>query len=71
MGTMGFDYREGDQSLHIFDLNENFEIVAQERIILDNRVRDMVHLEGTSRYVLFMEGSDEIFGTLALVTVNP
>ena len=71
MGAMGFDYREGDHSLHIFDLNADFEITAHERIILDNRVRDMVHLEGTSRYVLFMEGSDTQFGTIALVTVNP
>lgn len=71
MGSMGFDYREGDHSLYVFDLDKDFRITAQERIILDNRIRDMVHLPGTSSYALYLEGSDTQFGTLALVTVNP
>ena len=71
MGAMGFDYREGDQSLHIFDLDKDFRITSRERIILDNRVRDMVRVPETNLYVLYMEGGTYEFGTIALVTVNP
>jgi hypothetical protein len=70
MGAMGFDYREGDKSLYIFDLDKDFRIVSQDRIILDDRVRDMIHLPGTQRYVLFLEGDAYEFGTIALVSVN-
>jgi hypothetical protein len=71
MGAMGFDYREGDQSLHVFDLDDDFRITGRDRIVLDNRVRDMVRIGDSAQYVLYMEGSDTQFGTLALVTVNP
>jgi hypothetical protein len=71
MGTMGFDYTEGDESLHIFDLDKDFKIVSQERIILDDRVRDMIALPETGHYALFLEGDTYEFGTIALVIVNP
>lgn len=71
MGTMGTDYREGDESLHVFDLDENYEIVSQEHVVLDDRVRDMIRLPGPNRYALFLEGAADEFGTIALVTMNP
>ncbi len=71
MGAMGFDYREGDESLHIFDLDDDFRIVAEDRIILNDRVRDMIPLPGTGRYALYLEGSDYELGTIALMTANP
>lgn len=71
MGTMGFDYREGDESLHILDLDDDFRIISRDRIILDQRVRDIVGLPGTRQFVLFLEGSDTELARIALVTVNP
>ncbi|MGC3940459.1 PQQ-dependent sugar dehydrogenase [Roseobacter sp. EG26] len=71
MGSMGFDYREGDESLYVFDLDEDFRITSRERIVVDDRVRDMIHLPGTQRYVLFLEGEAYELGTIAMVTVNP
>lgn len=71
MGTMGFDYVEGDESLHIFDLDAEFNVTAQERIILDDRVRDMIALPQPGQYALYLEGDVYEFGTIALMTVNP
>lgn len=71
MGTMGFDYTEGDESLHIFDLDEEFRVTSQDRIVLDDRVRDMIALPEPGRYALFLEGDVYEFGTIALMTVNP
>ena len=44
---------------------------ARERVILDDRVRDMIHLLGSRRYVLYLEGDSYEFGTIALLTANP
>lgn len=71
LGTMGFDYREGDESLHIFDLDEDFRIVSRDRIVLDDRIRDMIHIPDAELYALFLEGDSFEFGTIALVKVNP
>lgn len=71
MGAMGFDYREGDESLYVLDLNAAFEITEQNRVVLYDRVRDMIHLSGTRRYVLYLEGGYYDFGTIAIVTANP
>ncbi len=70
LGTMGFDYREGDESLHIFDFDKNFKIIARERIVLDDRVRDMIQLPDGNRYALFLEGDSYEFGTIAIVTLD-
>lgn len=71
MGSMGFDYREGDHSLYIIDLDASFAITAQNRIILYDRVRDMVALPTPGHYALYLEGNDYTFGSIALVRHTP
>ena len=71
MGTMGFDWREGDESLHVFDLDGDFRVSGQTRVVLDDRVRDMIALPEPNRYALYLEGDSYEFGTIAIVTANP
>ena len=71
MGAMGFDYREGDESLYVIELDGDFRITSRERIILNDRVRDMIALPESGRYALYMEGDTYEFGTIALISVNP
>lgn len=71
LGAMGFDYREGDESLHILELDSEHRITSRERIVLDDRVRDMIMLPEPGRYAIYLEGDPYEFGTIALVTVNP
>ncbi|MDC0926812.1 PQQ-dependent sugar dehydrogenase [Candidatus Pelagibacter ubique] len=60
MGSMGGDTKEGDLSLHYFELNNNYSKLYHEVLPIDERVRDMIYIKDKNIIVLFLENTASI-----------
>lgn len=59
-------YRRPGHSLHKIELNNNFDIIDNYIIRLDERVRDLIYLKKEKKLLLFLETS----GTIAVLNKN-
>jgi hypothetical protein len=71
MGTMGSNYIEGDESLHVFDLDKDFRITAQDRVAIDARVRDLIDTPTPGTFLMWLEGQPDEFGALGVLMLEP
>lgn len=66
MGSMGGDTREGDLSLHYYELDEDYSKLYYEVIPIDERVRDMIFVRDKNKIILFLEKS----ASIAVIELN-
>ena len=57
---------EGDQSIHSLILDENFEVLSEDRIFIGERIRDIYKLKSKNVIILSLESSSSI-GVLELL----
>ena len=60
ISSLGFNNDKGRRSIHSFALNNNFELVNQEIIPLNDRVRDIEYLKEFNSIFLFLEKKGSI-----------
>jgi Glucose/sorbosone dehydrogenases len=57
---------EGDQSIHSLILNDNFEVLNEDRIFIGERIRDIYKIKSKNIIILSLESSPSI-GVLELL----
>ena len=60
LSSLGQNTDEGDMSLHILVLDQNYNKIKTEQIILNERIRDMQYLSKTNELFLFLESTGSI-----------
>ena len=60
ISALGQDVNEGDMSLHLINLDNNFLYKGSEQVILNERIRDMIYLDKENKIILFLETSGSI-----------
>ena len=60
MGSMGQDLEEGDRSIHVFVLGDDYKIEQSSVLPVDERIRDMLYVEELNKLFIFMETSASI-----------
>ena len=55
--SLGWDYQidEGDNSIHIIDLDDNQKIIGKDRLKVFQRIRDIIYVEDINSFVLSLE----------------
>ena len=66
MGSMGGDTREGDLSLHYYELDDDYSKLYYKVIPIDERVRDMIFVRDKNKIILFLEKS----ASIAVIELN-
>ena len=66
LSALGHEVKEGDKSIHIFKVDNNFKIVNYEILPINERIRDMILLEEKNKLILFLEST----GSIALVDLK-
>lgn len=60
ISALGQDINEGDMSLHLINLDNNFIYKKSEQIILNERIRDMIYYNKENKIILFLETTGSI-----------
>lgn len=60
VSSLGQNPEEGDMSLHLISLEDNLNILESKKIIINERIRDMLYYKDDNKVILFLETSGSI-----------